>query len=311
MISIITPVYKVEKYIHRCVDSVLNQSYIDFELILVDDGSPDNCPAICDEYAKKDSRIKVIHKDNGGSSDARNYGLDICSGDYITFLDSDDFWHKDYLKIMLDYLQKYNADIVQCCFEKGTGEFFLQTTSKNKIKILNKYEALKDYSYKVIPWSKLYKKDIIGNIRFPIGIICEDDATYYKFVYNANKIAIISDILYYYYQSPVSITRNNNNFLKEDFIKVYEERIDFFEDKNEKELVELSKVRYCLVLLLTYLHCRSIKNNTNNTDLFLIKFNLLYKNIDKKYISAKLKILFYMFIYCKNLLFVIYKLKRK
>ena len=96
-VSAIVPVYNVEKYIYRCVDSILNQTFSDFELILVDDGSPDNCPQICDEYAKKDSRIKVIHKENGGLSSARNAGLDIASGEWISFIDSDDWIHKDYL----------------------------------------------------------------------------------------------------------------------------------------------------------------------------------------------------------------------
>ena len=99
-VTVIIPVYKVEKYLHNCVESVINQSYPHWELILVDDGSPDRCGSICDEYAAKDSRIHVIHKENGGTSSARNAALDVAVGEYVAFLDSDDFWHKDYLKIL-------------------------------------------------------------------------------------------------------------------------------------------------------------------------------------------------------------------
>ena len=111
LISVIVPVYNVEQYLKTCVDSVLNQSYKNWELILVDDGSPDNCPQICDIYVAKDDRVKVIHKENGGASSARNAALDIATGEYITFLDSDDFWHNDYLSTMIELCMQYNADI--------------------------------------------------------------------------------------------------------------------------------------------------------------------------------------------------------
>ena len=113
-ISIIVPVYKVEKYIHKCIDSILNQTFKDFELILVDDGSPDNCGKICDEYAKKDSRVIVIHKENGGLSSARNSGLDIARGDYIGFVDSDDYIENDMYELLYNLCEENNCDISSC-----------------------------------------------------------------------------------------------------------------------------------------------------------------------------------------------------
>ena len=111
MISVIVPIYKVEKYLHRCVDSILNQSYTDFELLLIDDGSPDRCPQICDEYARQGDRIRVFHKSNGGLSDARNYGLDRMQGDYVSFIDSDDYVGPDYLKTLMELISEYDVPV--------------------------------------------------------------------------------------------------------------------------------------------------------------------------------------------------------
>ena len=116
LVSIIVPCYKVEQYLPVCIESVLGQTYDNWELILVDDGSPDRSGEICDQYAAKDKRINVIHKPNGGLSSARNAGLDMMNGEYVTFLDSDDFWHKDYLRVMMKHIDDEKADIVQCGF---------------------------------------------------------------------------------------------------------------------------------------------------------------------------------------------------
>ena len=114
LISVIVPIYKVKKYLNRCIDSVINQTYNNLEIILVDDGSPDSCPQICDEYAKKDKRIKVIHKQNGGLSDARNAGLDIASGDFVSFIDGDDYIHPQTYEIVMDVINKCPAEMI--CF---------------------------------------------------------------------------------------------------------------------------------------------------------------------------------------------------
>ena len=138
LISIIVPVYKVEPYLNKCVDSIINQTYKNIEIILVDDGSPDNCGKICDDYTKKDSRIKVIHKKNGGLSDARNYGIEASIGDYIMFVDSDDYISANMCEILLKTAKKYNADIINCNFE----EVFSNAESRINRQAVNKNEEV-------------------------------------------------------------------------------------------------------------------------------------------------------------------------
>ena len=128
MISVIVPIYKVEKYLRRCVDSILEQSYPDFELLLIDDGSPDSCPRICDEYARRDERVRVFHKPNGGLSDARNYGLERMKGEYVSFIDSDDYVGKDYLKILMELIREYGVNVAAVthqCVSEADGTLFV------------------------------------------------------------------------------------------------------------------------------------------------------------------------------------------
>ena len=140
-VSIIVPCYKVEKFLRTCIESVLQQSYNKWELILVNDGSPDHSGKICDEYERIDNRIKVVHKKNGGLSSARNAGLDIMTGEYVTFLDGDDFWHKNYLQYLMTLLKKDCADIVQCSFVRGIDSVFpkIDIQLKNKVLIIIQY----------------------------------------------------------------------------------------------------------------------------------------------------------------------------
>ena len=154
--SIIVPVYKVEQYLEKCLDSILNQTYKDFELILVDDGSPDNCPAICDEYAKKDNRITVIHKQNGGVSSARNEALKIAKGEFIWFVDSDDYIETNALEILSDHIEKSPSDLY--IFEQGLSE-------KYNIDNLNDlfYKHYFKYHFGFAPWNKIYKNSILQN----------------------------------------------------------------------------------------------------------------------------------------------------
>lgn len=251
LITVIVPVYKVEKYLHNCVDSVINQTYKNWELILVDDGSPDNCPQICDDYAAKDRRIKVIHKINGGLSSARNVGLDIAKGEFVGFLDSDDFWHADYLKILLDLSEKYSADIVQCSFIRGIETVFPIINKKVKVKSFDNHSIfLKGFS-KIIVCGKLYKRYTIDEIRMPEGKINEDDFTTWKFYYRARKIVVTNQCLYYYTFNDKSIMANQLKLPRLDFIEAYEERIDFFNTKGEKDLEDYSRGHLCKAMLLT------------------------------------------------------------
>ena len=180
VVSVIVPVYKVEPYLRRCVDSILNQSFQDFELILVDDGSPDSCGAICDEYAARDSRIHVIHQENKGLSGARNTGIDHANGEYLAFVDSDDKWSPYFLESLYKALKEHDADISQCRWEYMHGDEIKEAYNPNaKCECFTGREMLSNLyiqtgAYYVVAWNKLYKKELFEEIRYQEGRIHED-----------------------------------------------------------------------------------------------------------------------------------------
>ena len=207
LISVIVPIYNVENYLVRCIESIINQTYSNLEIILVDDGSPDKCSIICDEYAKKDSRIKVIHKKNGGLSDARNAGLDIATGEYIGFVDSDDYIDKNMYKEMINELIEKNADIVSCA---------INNIYSDRTEIINIDEEIYDAELALknlilgkninqTVWNKLYKKEVIGNILFEKGKINEDEFWTYRILANSKKIITLNKPLYSYLHRASSI----------------------------------------------------------------------------------------------------------
>ena len=235
LISIIIPVYKVEKYLEECIDSVRNQTYTNLEIILVDDGSPDSCPRMCDDFASEDSRIRVIHKKNGGLSSARNAGLNIFNGEYVAFVDSDDVIDCEMIKNLYDSLLTTNADICCCRYYKNVNKFENLNISDFKTEIFNNIEILEDlYCNKlqnVICCNKLFKKSLFQQIRFPDGKICEDIFTTYKLFYETNRVSKISYIGYFYRDTIGSIT-NTFNIQRLDSLEAYKQCDTFFELKN-------------------------------------------------------------------------------
>lgn len=218
LISVIIPIYKVEKYLDECITSVVVQTHKNLEIILVDDGSPDNCPQICDDWAKKDDRIKVIHKKNGGLSDARNVGIEIASGDYIAFVDSDDFIKPDMLEKLFAAICRENADIAACGILSCEGD--RQTawgcrdfagTSEHILAML-----YNDAAYPVAAWNKLYHRSCWNDLRFPVGKTCEDAFTTYQLVHNAERIVMIPEALYCYRIRPGSIMTSTFSLKKMD-----------------------------------------------------------------------------------------------
>lgn len=209
MISIIIPVYKAEKYIHRCLDSVLNQTYIDWECILIDDGSPDKSGVICDEYASKDHRFKSIHKCNGGVSSARNLGLENACGDRITFLDADDSWERDFLSV----LASSNADVVTCSFRyKENKKFVLKSECFNKKEYYSEIQKLLFNGIMGVPWGKLYNTSLIkqNNILFNSSLrLGEDTCFNWNLMSCINSIEIIEDCLYVYNGDPWDHSKYN------------------------------------------------------------------------------------------------------
>lgn len=233
LISVIVPIYKVELYLNRCIQSIVNQTYSNLEIILVDDGSPDKCPKICDEWEKKDYRIKVIHKENGGLSDARNAGMQIMTGDYISYIDSDDWVSCDMYEKMLYKIKEQKADICECRFKK-TSDYIKNDEQQQieDINILNKKEALKAVvEEKINPavWNKIYRREIVKGLFFEKGKCNEDEFWTYKAVDRAEKIIQIEDVCYYYFFREDSIINKTYKIQRLDALEARYERMKYLE----------------------------------------------------------------------------------
>lgn len=223
IVSVIVPVYNVEKYLRRCVDSILNQTYQNIEIILVDDGSPDNCGAICDDYQNTDYRVKVIHKKNGGLSDARNVAISQTSGEYITFVDSDDWVSPYYVEHLYKAVSMWQADLGSSWFENVFDKQVPQSKSEMelvKCECLTSKECLKKLLYQdgveTSAWGKIYKRELFKQLRYPVGKLYEDIPVTYQAIKMSNRIAVISNIDYYYFQRTDSIQYQQFNLNKLD-----------------------------------------------------------------------------------------------
>lgn len=259
MISVIIPIYKVEPYLRRCVDSVIKQTYKDLEIILVDDGSPDGCPKICDEYAKTDPRIKVIHKENGGLSSARNAGLDIISGEYVSFVDSDDYIHPKMIEILynemiksrtlassVEYKRIYTTDV--CSIFQNPEDYCIFTTDEEYIND-NYFEVI----FNVI-WGKLYDSSVWNNLRFPEGMIYEDEYLKPALMDRINfKYAFIKKPLYYYYNNPNGESKSLFSEKRLDKIKAIFQCLIYY--KQHKNHIMCKKLRkYFVGYFFTYMY---------------------------------------------------------
>ena len=227
LISIVIPIYKVEQYLRRCIDSVICQTYKNIEIILIDDGSPDNCGKLCDEIKKKDNRIKVIHKSNGGLSDARNCGINIATGKYITFIDSDDYVTEDYIEYMYRLLSQEKAEIAVCKLRKTINDNESCAIKDNISLCMNKYEAMREMlyadKYSVAAPAKLYLKELFIDVNFPIGKFSEDIFTTYKVFDKANKIVYGNKICYFYYCRKNSLITSSFSMKKLDVVEGLEQ----------------------------------------------------------------------------------------
>lgn len=233
-VSIIVPIYNVETYLRRCIDSILSQTYPNFELILVDDGSPDNSGAICDEYAAKDPRVVVLHKENGGQASARNLGLEWAfansDSEWITFVDSDDWVHPQMLECLLNNAVKHNVKLSMCSFSEE-----MQVTHLNDFRVFDSTvytvteEEMERLCYGAgsggFVWGKLIAKDILKNSRFESGRIYEDSAITCQWYYAAGSFAETSSQLYLYYVNPAGTMRS----------KFSRKQLDILWSKNQQE----------------------------------------------------------------------------
>lgn len=240
IVSIIIPVYKVELYLRQCLDSVINQTYKKIEICIVDDGSPDKCPVICDEYAQKDHRIKVTHKTNGGLSDARNIGIEMATGDYLCFVDSDDIIDRKMIEIIMEPLITDKSLELSTCqsknFTDGENISNVQTISHHTIVDFLTF-LTKDLW--VISCGKIYKKELFRHIRFPYGRLHEDEFTTFKLCHLAKRIAYNKTALYFYRQRTGSITSSVNKKRLTDIHDALKEQVNYFKNINEPELYSI------------------------------------------------------------------------
>lgn len=244
LISVIIPVYNVEKYLDRCMDTVINQTYQQLEIILVDDGSTDSSPEKCNQWKQKDSRIIVIHKDNGGLSSARNAGLEIATGRYVLFIDSDDCVNIHICQKLHQMISESGADIAIGSPYKFSDTPPSDTVTK-QFSAVDKQYALEqiatDYKW-VVAWGKLYKRELFDDISFSIGKLHEDEFIIHELYYKSTKIAYTDDLLYYYFFNTGGITGQKFNIRRMDVFEALNNRLLFYQKHNEKNLYNLTIV---------------------------------------------------------------------
>lgn len=233
LVSIIVPVFNVVEYLEKCVNSILSQTYTNFELIIVDDGSSDGSEILCDTLVAKDSRVRCMHKNNGGLSSARNTALDNCNGEYITFVDSDDIIAPNALEILVDCALDNCSDIVASDSYISFADVNLlpQKSFVKGNKTLDNIQALQDIlcrNTRWEAWGHLFKTSLFENIRFPQGKIYEDLATIPYIVFKAKRITIIETAIYYYFQRPGSIMRQGENSVSKDLCYVVQDLLSSF-----------------------------------------------------------------------------------
>lgn len=293
LITVIIPVYNVERYIRQCLDSVINQTYKDLEIILIDDGSEDNSGKICDEYQSRDSRIKVIHKENGGQAEARNIGLDMMQGEYVAFVDSDDFIELDMYENMYLQIKRNNADCVVCGYNKCVEEKIQGYKLKNNVttgkKILNNYfEDLWEFWYVV--WNKLYKKSVFKDNRFYVGKKHEDNFISHRILYASNVVVCMEKIYYNYIVREGSTMGKEYNPQRLDDAEAYLERAVFYNEHNLSEkMVEWNINNYFYFLWISYMRggmkkeFRKRRKELHDQYKKNILRNKVVKNIYKRY----------------------------
>lgn len=318
-ISLIVPIYNVEKYLPSCIDSILKQTYVDMEVILVDDGSPDNCPAICDEYAKKDERIHVIHQQNKGLSGARNTGIEYAQGEYLIFVDSDDTIEPTMVEELYTYAEGRECKIVACgryyVFEDGEK---ISKIADNKSKTYAFAEAMQEMNtftlFDMSAWAKIYRRELFQDIRFPEGKLSEDYYIMYKLFDLAQTIGYVAKPLYNYLQRQSSISRNKK--INHDFAYAAKEQMEFL-DQKYPELAVLGHTSYASANLTVYDFY--IKNGVKCPKDKLLEFkkavkeNMSYIHKNEKISRAK-RIQFELFVKSTilyNMVFVIYRKIRR
>lgn len=292
LVSVIIPVYNVEKYLDRCICSVVKQTYQNLEIILVNDGSSDKCPEICDAWTKKDDRITVIHQSNCGVSSARNAGLKAATGSFLLQIDSDDYIAPEAVERLVCTANETSSDMVICDFMSGSEEnYSFSLKCSEKFEILNseiaisriyadKHSALKYAA----PWCKLCKHSLYDGISYPEGKIFEDIYTTHKLLYRCHQIAVLEVPLFYYYQRPDSIMNAQFSLKKLDYLQALVERVEFFDTHDLKELESIAYDDLLHSLIWEYSRTRDILHSEEGVSYVKTLFKQVYK---KNYSSRR------------------------
>jgi len=262
LVSVIVPVYNVEKYLARCIDSILAQAYENLQVILVNDGSPDGSPAICEGYAKRDGRIEIINKENGGLSDARNAGILRAKGAYIAFVDSDDYIHRQYIGNMYERMKRDGSDICACdCHFVNEGEEDLSAAARGPeladprldglypaetaMKVIHKTHLL-------VAWNKLYRRGLFGDIMFPAGRLHEDEFVLHRLLFACESVSILSERLYFYLQRDSGIMGQSFSVRRLDALDAFADRAEFYLERGSYELLRLTCLHYIQWYMKSY-----------------------------------------------------------
>ena len=316
LLTVIVPIYNVEKYLDKCIKSIINQTYKKLEIILINDGSPDNCGVICDNYKKIDNRIKVIHQQNQGQAISRNLGIKLSKGDYISFVDADDYLELDMYKKMMDIIEKYGCEIVECGYSEIYSDRIISTENTRDISFLDKSYLIeqllnieKNHIPRVAVWNKIYKKTILQNICFPDGKIHED----YLFEFNCfkkiNKYVYYSEPLYnHIYFNEKSTTKQKLNPKFIDFAYIWKSILNETYKMKNKRFIDLAQYSYSLSLV----NCRmiAIRNDVLFPEEYILDLKKYRKYILKNGLSIK-NIYYYLFSVFPSLMYNIHQLIRK
>ena len=303
-VSVIVPIYNVEEYINKCVDSILNQTFKEFELILVDDGSTDNSGNICDTYKSIDDRVRVIHKSNGGLSDARNSGIEAATGEFLYFIDGDDFIHEDTLESMYNSIIKTNSDIAVCNMIRYYGETdtekFYNPVEKMKVLDENyRFETLRQPSV----CNKMFKSILFNNIKFPLKKYYEDTFVYHELLFKAKRLVLTGKDSYYYRSRRGSIISEGYNKKYFDFIEAVYLRALFLDKNNVHDYADEAYLHLYSSLVNAY---KNIEVDEADIKSLLEKSKVRYNEIFKRIItdnhfSIKQKIRFFILRYYPKL----------
>ena len=314
LVFIVVPVYNTEALLPRCVDSLRKQSHKNLRIVLVDDGATDTSGAICDRYADADDRIHVIHKPNGGLSDARNAGIAYCmeqstdhGSDYLALVDSDDFIHPDFISRLLEICEENDCDGAQCRYERGSGDAFTQNSPAN-LELTDGRGALLGYRIKTICQTKLYRLVVYEKEYFRKGVLNEDEFFTYRLIYKCRRFAFTDEAMYYYYERPGSIMWQMQKKLRDnphrfDWLKAFRERADFFRSRGEKALEQRTYEKVCIELMLRYTEQmvlpRAERDEAVNSGEYLRLYREHYrKMISLRSIPAVRKLIYTAFYIC-------------